>query len=478
MDRRDFIETALVGSGALLTSGCLSSAGQFGKKTNMVYVFSDQWRAQATGYAGDPNLIGKTPNLDRLAAESVNLTHAVSTCPVCTPYRASMLTGQYPLTHGLFMNDASLNPDVVSIAKVFKSEGYNTAYVGKWHIDGHGRSAFIPKERRQGFDYWKVLECTHDYNHSRYYDGDDPKIKTWDGYDAIAQTRDVQSYIRNHSGDGKPFCMFLSWGPPHAPYHTAPEKNRKLFDPASIRLPPNFEGDEKEGRQKLAGYYAHITALDECIGDLRQTLEEAGVADDTLLIFTSDHGDMLGSHGASKKQQPYEESIRVPFLARLPKGAGINGREVDMPFGTPDIMPTILGLCGIPVPRSVEGTDFSAVIAGSKVTPENEVLIECPQPFGQWNRSLGGREYRGLRTKRYTYVKDLKGSWMLFDNQKDPYQLSNLVNSPEAAGLMRKLDARLAAKLSEVGDKFKPGSSYIKKWGYAVDQTETIPYTN
>ncbi len=479
MKRRNFLELSVAGSGALLAGRAVAmmpSVGGASRSPNIVYVFADQWRAQATGYAGDPNLKGMTPNLDRLAAEGVNFTHAVSTCPVCTPYRASMLTGQYPLTNGLFLNDLSLNPDAVSIGKVLKGEGYNTAYVGKWHVDGNGRGSYIPKERRQGFDYWKVLECTHNYNHSRYYDGDDPKAKMWDGYDAIAQTRDVQGYITDHAGDDRPFCMFLSLGPPHAPYATAPEKNRNLFDPALIRLRPNFKGDENECRKRLAGYYAHITALDECMGALLQTLEEAGIADDTLLVFTSDHGDMLGSHRQNCKQQPYDESIRVPFLVRLPKGAGMNGREVDMPFGTPDIMPTILGLCGIPVPRSVEGTDFSGVVSGAVDAPENEVLIECPSPFGEWLRKWGGREYRGIRTKRFTYVRDLNGPWLLFDNEKDPYQMNNLVNSPEAAGWMQELNAKLSAKLKEVGDEFKTGPSYIEKWGYTVDHTGTVPY--
>ena len=478
MKRRDFLERSVLGSGTLLAPACLSGAGQAAKKPNVVYVFADQWRAQATGYAGDPNLAGKTPNLDRLASEGVNMTHAVSTCPVCTPYRASLMTGQYPLTNGLFLNDACLNPDAVSIGKVFKRQGYNTAYVGKWHIDGHGRSAFIPKERRQGFDYWKVLECTHQYNNSKYYDGDDPKSKKWDGYDAIAQTRDVQSYIMDHAKDAQPFCMFLSWGPPHAPYGTAPLKNRKMFDPASIKLPPNFKGDKKSGRERLAGYYAHIAALDECVGDLLQTLREAGIADQTLFVFTSDHGDMLGSHGEQKKQKPYDESIRVPFLVRLPKGLGANKRKVELLFGTPDIMPTILGLCGIPAPQTVEGTDFSAVIRGAADVPDNEVLIECPSPFGQWSRRAGGREYRGLRTKRFTYVRDLNGAWLLFDNQKDPYQQNNLVNAPEAASLMRTLEAKLTAKLSEVGDAFEPGPNYIRQWGYPVDQNGTIRYSN
>ena len=164
MKRRNFLGLSVAGSGALLAGRAVAmmpSVGGASRSPNIVYVFADQWRAQATGYAGDPNLKGLTPNLDRLAAEGVNFTHAVSTCPVCTPYRASMLTGQYPLTNGLFLNDLSLNPDAVSIGKVLKGVGYNTAYVGKWHVDGKGRGSYIPKERRQGFDYWKVLECTH-----------------------------------------------------------------------------------------------------------------------------------------------------------------------------------------------------------------------------------------------------------------------------------------------------------------------------
>src|SRR5579871_4304912 len=133
-------------------------------KPNILVVIADQWRAQAFGYAGDPNV--KTPNFDRLASESVNFANCTSAVPVCSPFRASLLTGQRPLTHGIFINDTPLNPHATTIGKVLKAAGYDTGFVGKWHVDGHGRSAFIPRERRQGFDYWKVLECTHGYNHS------------------------------------------------------------------------------------------------------------------------------------------------------------------------------------------------------------------------------------------------------------------------------------------------------------------------
>lgn len=476
--RREFLKTTALGASIFLMSGCLESAQQgSGKKPNIVFVFGDQWRGQATGYSGDPNLQGKTPNLDKLAAESVNLTNAVSTCPVCTPYRASLLTGQYSLTHGLFLNDAPLRNEAVTIAEVCKMSGYATGYVGKWHINAGGRTNYIPTDRRQGFDYWKVLECTHDYNNSPYYAGDDATKRTWEGYDAIAQTCDVQDYIKARAGSNKPFMMMLSWGPPHNPYQTAPEKYRKMFDAKDIKLRPNVPAEKAESAKKdLAGYYAHIAALDDCMGDIVETIEQAGIADNTILVFTSDHGDMLGSQGEQRKQRPWDEAVRVPLLIRYPDRLGKKGKEIDMPFGTPDIMPTLLGLSGLNIPEGVEGTDYSSVLCGRKKAPDNAALIECPSPFGEWLRKQGGKEYRGIRTKRYTYVRDLEGAWLLFDNQEDPYQQNNLANTSKAASLQAKLDMELTAKLKGHGDEFKHGSEYIKKWGYEVYPNGTMPY--
>ncbi|NOY57645.1 MAG: sulfatase-like hydrolase/transferase, partial [Calditrichaeota bacterium] len=150
------------GSAALALTGSAFMAKKK-PRPNIVYVFPDQWRAQATGYNGDPN--AKTPHLDALAMESCNFTDAVSGCPVCSPYRASLLTGQYPLTHGVFLNDVQLNDDAVTIAKVLGKAGYQTGYIGKWHLHDHGRSAFIPRKSRQGFEFWQTMECTHNYNH-------------------------------------------------------------------------------------------------------------------------------------------------------------------------------------------------------------------------------------------------------------------------------------------------------------------------
>ncbi len=475
MNRRDLLKSAGLGAASLLLGGSSMGAEANPRKPNVVFVFADQWRAQATGYAGDKNV--RTPNLDRLAGESINFANAVSCCPVCCPYRASLLTGQYPLTHGIFLNDLLLRSEAISLAEVYQQAGYKTAYIGKWHLNGNQRSAFIPRELRQGFEFWKVMGCTHDYNNSFYYGDENVKLK-WDGYDAVAQTREAQQYIRQHTG-GTPFLLVLSWGPPHDPYGTAPEKYKALFKPEELRVRPNVaEADQAKARRALAGYYAHLAALDDCLGDLLQTLRETGIDRDTVFVFTSDHGDMLFSQGGQNKQQPWDESIRVPFVLRYPALLGLKGKTIDLPINTPDILPTLLGLSGIAIPKAVEGTDFSSILTGKSPVPDYAALIECPSPFGQWTRPRGGREYRGVRTRRHTYVRDLKGPWLLYDNEKDPYQLDNLCHKPEHAALQATLDSLLTKRLKEAHDEFLAGGDYVQKWGYVVDNSGTVRYTN
>jgi len=471
--RRRFLSYSGLAAANCLLAGAATGRGVQGtKKPNVLFILADQWRAQACGYAGDPNLKGMTPHLDQLAQESINLVNAVSNCPVCTPYRASLITGQYPLTHGLFLNDLCLSTKAVSIAQAYNKAGYDTGFIGKWHLDGHGRSSYIPKERRQGFEYWKLLECTHNYNKSKYYDNDDPACRIWPEYDVFAQTKDAQSYIRARTEKSNPFMLILSWGPPHNPYETAPESFRALFPKEKVVQRTNVKGDFKGD---LAGYYAHIAALDKSLGDLLKTVDEMGLRDDTIVVFTSDHGDMIGSHGMSRKQKPWDEVVRVPFLLRYPK-AHKGGRELEFPIGTPDIMPTLLGLCGIGIPESVEGLDFSAVFCGATEPEDHAALIECPSPFGEWKRANGGREYRGLRTKRHTYVRDLEGPWLMYDNEKDPYQLNNLIGNPEYATLQKRLDGRLQKMLKERGDTFEKGETYIAERGYKVDPSGTVGY--
>ena len=476
--RREFIKAATAASvtaaSATTSIGYAQTKGN--RSPNILYVFSDQWRASDHGYAGNEDVI--TPNLDQLATQSVNFTHAVSGIPVCCPHRASLITGKYPLSHGLYLNDLSLSSDHQSIAHCLNDAGYHTGWIGKWHIDGQGRHEFTPPERRQGFQYWRTLECTHNYNKSPYY-GDSPERKFWEGYDAVEQTADAQNYLKDHarSNTDEPFALFLSWGPPHAPYHTAPAEYQKRYADKDITLRENVPDDHQQAALKdYRGYYAHMTALDDCMGNLLQTLEETGLADNTIVVYTSDHGDMLHTRGAMKKQQPWDESLRVPFLVRWPAKLNNQAREISMPLDTPDIMPTLLGLSNVAIPDDVEGIDRSAVILGTqKADDDHAALITCPAPFGQWNRKKGGREYRGVRTTRYTYCRDLNGPWLLYDNETDPFQLDNLVNKAAHADLQKQLDKRLHALLKKTGDEFLPGPELIKRSGYVVHPvSETV----
>lgn len=449
---------------------------QGGTKPNILIVLTDQWRAHAFGHRGNPDVL--TPNIDQLAHEGVQFVNAVSGIPVCTPARASILTGQRPLTNGVFMNDVQLDTNAVSLAKVMTEANYQTAYIGKWHLNNHGRNSFIPKDNsRQGFQYWKVLECTHNYNNSIYY-ADTPDTLLWNGYDAFAQIDDASDYIRHHANNEEPFLLFLSLGPPHAPYQTAPKEYRDLYSPEEIQLRPNVPDEHAENaRNDIAGYYAHCSAIDNGFGELRQVLYETGIEDNTIILFFSDHGDLLGSHGQYKKQQPFDESIRIPMIFYIPQNLGGENGTRDAMINTEDIMPTLFGLCGIDIPETVEGIDYSRHIKGGENPGDTVTWISCVQPFGQWSRKSGGKEYRGLRSLHYTYVRDLSGPWLLYDNQNDPFQMNNLIGNKMNQDLINSFDDLLKKKLQEYGDDFLPGLEYVKKWEYpTLDQTETVPY--
>jgi arylsulfatase A-like enzyme len=400
--------------------------------------------------------------------------------PVCTPYRASLLTGQYPLTHGIIYNDKPLPGAALTMAEIFKGNGYSTGYIGKWHLNGHqqgedtyeSRKLPVKKDRRQGFEYWKVAEVTHDYNHSFYFDELDRK-QTWTGYDAFSQTDSAISYVRKNKNN--PFLLVLSWGPPHDPYFSAPASYKKLYNPANVTLRANVPAAFQDtAKIVLANYYAHCTALDEALGKLTTALEREGIADNTILLFTSDHGDMLFSRGSLKKQRPWDESILVPFLLRYPAALGKSERHVNNPINTPDILPTLLGLSKLTIPATIEGKDFSKYLLKGKEINSNAALVMLPVPFHEWNFMNGGKEYRAVRTERYTYARDLSGPWLLYDNKTDPFQMNNLVNVNTHKKLQIKLESLLRQKLAETKDDFLPADAYMKKWNYRYDYTDSL----
>ena len=448
--------------------------------TNLLFIFADQLRAGDLGFEGNPDAI--TPNLDAMAADGVRFTNAVSTCPVCTPYRAALLTGKYPLTNGMVINDIRLPVTERSIAHVLRDAGYATGYFGKWHLDGPFRGGFTPPgPRRQGFDTWAAADCCHDYMKSWYY-RDDPEPIFIDGYDADHFTDLTIDFMRAQQ---QPFAAFLSWGPPHNPYEQMPDEYR-LHDPAQVTLRPNVRPeDEALARQQYAGYYDHITALDRCLSRLRQSLEDTGLAENTLVIFTSDHGDMLKSHGCYEKQLPYEESIAVPFIAAQPGTLPI-GHVADTLLNVPDLMPTLLSQLGLPCPE-VDGEDLSFALRAQPGEEPTSTFLANPVPFMP-NREVP--EWRGVRTKTHTYVETLQGPWLLFDNQSDPYQQRNLLSEPAGKSgqtLFSRatcssthtcggeksvcpdfpfLQSELQRWLTRLNDEFLPLEAYVERFGF------------
>jgi arylsulfatase A-like enzyme len=444
------------------------------KRKNIVFVLTDQWRAQAFGYRGDPNV--KTPNIDNLATESLNFENAISVCPVCTPQRASLLTGRYPTSTGMFMNDLYLPKEELTLGDIFKAEGYDTGYIGKWHLDGHGRDQYIPPERRQGFDYWKVLECTHNYNNSYYYDNNNDQKVLWDGYDAYAQTKDAINYINDHAQNDKPYFLFLGFGGPHFPHHSAPEELKELYPIDEIKLRPNVTKEfEESARQELQGYYGHCTAIDQCIGDLQKAIEAAGETENTIFVFTADHGDMMGSQGMKPwmKQVPWDESVNIPFLIKNPKLFGLEGKVNKTSLNTPDILPTLLDLVDIEIPTTIEGESMAKLMLNNEIDEDRASLYMAVAPFAD----VHPKPYRAIRSSKYTYVKGVEGTWLLYDNEKDPYQMNNLVDDPDVEDLKVKLDTELQQKLNANNDEFLDKDNSVKLWGYRViGKSGCIPY--
>ena len=463
---------------AVMAGLICSSCTKEKEAPNIVFVFADQLRSFELSSYGGLNI--ETPNLDQLAKEGVRLTNALSTYPICSPYRAMLISGLYPMRNGMTNNDHPYRPELTSFAEACNAAGYQTAYIGKWHLDGRGRTSYIPPERREGFQYFQALECTHNYFKSGYYDNNSDELKHWDDYDAKSQTEAAQNYIRNRKAD-QPFFLMLSWGPPHDPY-IAPEAYMDKINPKSLKLRPNvtdrnvakelldqprftlpenrkntrikYQGhlaDTAFVRDMNAGYLASTLAIDDYIGDLVKTLEEEGILDNTILVFTSDHGDHLGSHGIWGKDAPFEESISIPLLIRYPEKVPVSTVS-DVLFTPIDVMPTILGMAGVDCPE-VDGEDLSRVLVSEEADTREAALLMGMSHFNNASVINGMDTWRGVRTKQYTYARyEDQSAWLLYDNISDPFQLDNLAGKPAYANLIKELNLTLDSLLKEAGD--------------------------
>lgn len=466
-------------------------------RPNLIYVFADQLRYSSLGYAGDANAL--TPNLDAWSRECTDLCQAVSGHPVCAPYRASLLTGKYTTSTGMVINEIRMNTHHHTFADVLNENGYETAYIGKWHmyaaqLGNHydARNSYIPKGRdRLGFnDYFAGYNFRHEYNPgTAYYHLDSPEKIYYDRYEPDAQTDMAIAQLQRLSRGSRPFALFLSIGTPHDPWvpENVPAECLERFRDRDFGLPPNYlpnndpHADEwarlsPQERDSLTEwmrvYYAMTANLDDNMGRLMAAIRETGLDDNSIVIFTSDHGELFGAHGRRAKNIFYEEAVRVPFLIRW-QGRLAEGAKRDFVFNTVDIMPSLLSLMGLPIPKEVEGTDLSACIRGEADTQEGALMM-CTGPTAVFG---DGNEWRAYRTKQYTYaVFKADGLELLFDNRRDPYQMENLMGDPAYAETAADLRARMLARMERIGDTFENNTYYEKNWveNRLIKRTATI----
>ncbi len=459
------------------------------RSPNLVFILADQLRYQSCGLAGDTK--ARTPEIDRLASQGVVFRNAISGHPVCAPYRASLLTGKYTTSTGMVINELRMNPDHECFAHVLTKGGYETAYIGKWHLwanelgnhDDPKNSFTPPGPYRLGFDgFWAAYNFHHEY-YKAYYHTDSPEKIPVKGYEPDVQTEMAIDLVRKYAAGEKPFALFLSIGTPHDPWgpdNVPPEYYAMFADEGGrprFTLPPNYKPEndpysdawgrfknEAERRaipRMMRGYYAMTANLDWNVGRLLEAIDTAGIREKTIVVFTSDHGEMLGAQGRRAKNIFYEEAIRVPFIVRW-TGRTPAGRSSDACLNTPDIMPTLLKLAGLAVPTDVEGVDLSHCALGKPGPEPAAAFLQNTGACAIWE---DGYEWRALRDKQYTYAvyrRDRRE--LLFDHQADRYQLRDLASSPQHEQVLGRFRGMLKQRMQELEDTFEASTWYRDNW--------------
>lgn len=471
MNRRDFLKTA---GGSLATAAVVSRSPVYAAEPaagvrperlpNLLFIMCDEMREMAMSCSGDPNL--KTPNLDRLAASGFRGTSTYTTSPVCCPARASMQTGYYPHNVGFpnYGNGHHLREDIPTIGEFLSAKGYHTAHIGKWHLNGKKLSPgnrYVPAAYHRGYREWLGYEHGDNFFGSVHYSKDDTPILPPDKqYEPDFQTDHALRFIEKNAH--RPWMMHLSWNPPHFPLtaDNVPADALAAFDADAIRLRDNVPEGGLIGAQRLelAVYYAMITRLDKNLGRLLDKLDALGLREKTIVLFTSDHGDMLYSHGNIYKRRPQEESSRVPFIIRYP-GVIAAGQVSEEPMSLVDVPGSLTELMGLK-PMQTEGVSFVAHWKGdAPVGPRDAVFMGC-----QWLgcRSAGGnhvkRPWRAVRTRSHMacWLRDGKGPRLvhLFDVSQDPFQLHDLRNDGSRSELVAELKRMLQDHLKKTKDIF------------------------
>jgi arylsulfatase A-like enzyme len=472
MNRRTFLQAAATPfAAAPLASAQLQqpAGSQAAALPNVIWLFGDQHRAQALGCNGDAN--ARTPNIDSMAVNGVTFTNAVSGFPLCCPFRGSLLAGRYP-HHCVAGHEYPLPDGQRTLAHAFNDAGYRTAYFGKWHLAGFheatGRAAFYVTDpnKRGGFETW----AGYDNNNSQYDSwihggaGREAFHYRLPGYETDELSNLLIKYLKERGeeqkrANAKPFFAALSVQPPHDPYIAPPEYMAR-YNPAKLELRPNVaavRAIQETARRDLAGYYAMIENWDYNVGRIRQALAEAGLAFNTHILFFSDHGDMHGSQGMYRKTNPFEESIRIPFIlsGEVPRYQGRKTGRATAMLNHVDVAPTTLGLCGIRKPAWMEGADLShhrLTKEAAQAEPDSAYLQNVV-PTGHADSI--NRPYRGVVTRDgWKYVAFEGAPWLMFNLNEDPLEQANLAHNNRYRAERVKLASRLRQWIADTDDKF------------------------
>jgi arylsulfatase A-like enzyme len=415
------------------------------KRPNVIYIMADQLRAASVGCYGNSEI--STPFIDGIAAQGARFANCASTSPLCSPHRACLMTGRYPTVTGVTRNSIKLPGAETCIAEVFHDCGYITQYIGKWHLDGpipesHRDPGWVAPKDRQGFQKWSAFNFAHRYYGSQYYLNNDPILQhvPVDQYEPDWQTEQAINFITQNQD--RKFFLFLSIGTPHPvfpPLNDLPPGGDYTFpyDPNGLTLRPNVDyPDQAYARQGYADYYGITSNFDWNVGRILSTLDLLGIANNTIVVVSSDHGDILGSHSGEYilfrgKGRIESESLSVPFILRYP--LKIAAQVVNDVFTSVDIMPTLLGMCKLPVPSGVMGRDFSPRLRNGRspiqppygALPSTEAIL-----VGLWLDNE--KAWVGVRSPKYTLACafDTLIPTKLFHDTRDPYQMNNLVDKP------------------------------------------------
>ncbi|GAA1756849.1 sulfatase-like hydrolase/transferase [Streptomonospora arabica] len=434
-----------------------STPGGGRDRKNVIVFFTDQQRWDTAGAHGNP--LDLTPNFDRMAAEGVLVRNSFTCQPVCAPSRASLQTGRYPAQLGCFRNNIPLPEDAPTVADRFAAAGYDTGYIGKWHLGDTGTAGPVRPEQRGGYRDWlaaNLLEFTSDAYETTLYDGEG-RAHELPGYRADALTDAAVDYIARERE--APFFLFLSFLEPHHQNerddYPAPEGYGERY--AGAWAPGDLAALGGSSAEHLGGYLGMVKRLDECLGRVLAAVREHGLADDTVVLFTSDHGCHFKTRNAEYKRSCHDASIRVP-TALL--GPGLDtGSPLERLVSHIDLPPTLLDAAGLGAPEDMDGRSLLPLVRGAADDRPDDVLVQISEA------ELG----RALRTPRWKYGVVAPGAdaWntpaadryvdaYLYDLEDDPHELHNLIADPsaaesaeEAVGPLRK---RLLQRLAETGE--------------------------